>query len=417
MRLFFSIIVLALLLSNCNKQDDINPDNNPDLEAPDSTGPVAVKKTNPMKIYVHYMPWFETPSTNGVNWGQHWTMANKNPENINGDGQREIASYFYPTIGPYASSDKDVIEYHLLLMKYAGIDGLIIDWYGSSDVYDFGNNRTNTEAVIDLLDNVGLTFAVTYEDWTLNAVVNQTDAETVLDAAIADFDYLEKEYFNLDNYINIDGEPLLTVFGPQVITTEADWTILSESLSKSSANLSLWYESGEMGSNAFGEFSWVYEDNSHIENFYKNQKSKFNLILGSAYPGFKDFYTEGGKEESALPWEIDHNNGVTFDETLAMAQAANIDYLQLITWNDFGEGTNIEPTREYGYQYLEKLQVFSGTPYSGEEFEYISKLYNLRKSQADNSSAQTALDKSFDYFVKLQVEDAKAVIDSLEVLY
>ena len=39
------------------------------------------QKTNPMKVYMHYMPWFETPATlGGTNWGYHWKMNNQESE-------------------------------------------------------------------------------------------------------------------------------------------------------------------------------------------------------------------------------------------------------------------------------------------------------------------------------------------------
>src|ERR1700742_2071801 len=53
-----------------------------------------VVKTNAQKVYVHYMPWFETPQTSdNSKWGQHWTMATQNPDNILSNGQGQIASY------------------------------------------------------------------------------------------------------------------------------------------------------------------------------------------------------------------------------------------------------------------------------------------------------------------------------------
>ena len=83
--------------------------------------PVDVPKTYEKPILVHYMPWFETPAFNGF-WGWHWTMNNQNPDIIVDPetGQRQIAAHFYPLIGPYASKDPDVIEYHLLLIKKIG---------------------------------------------------------------------------------------------------------------------------------------------------------------------------------------------------------------------------------------------------------------------------------------------------------
>ena len=83
------------------------------------------------KIMVHYMPWFATKSYSrtiprpeyppGGHWW-HWEMGWINPENVDEEtGRRQIASHFYPLIGPYDSYDPDLMEYHVLLMKLAGI--------------------------------------------------------------------------------------------------------------------------------------------------------------------------------------------------------------------------------------------------------------------------------------------------------
>ena len=123
--------------------------------------PVQVQKTSEQTVFMHYMPWFESKESNGgSNWGYHWTMFNRDPDIIDANGRREIASHYYPLIGPYHSGNKEVIEYHLLLMKYAGIDGVLIDWYGTFDVNDYKINQENTLALVDLIDEVGLEFAI-----------------------------------------------------------------------------------------------------------------------------------------------------------------------------------------------------------------------------------------------------------------
>ena len=78
----------------------------------------------PPQILAHVMPWYAAKPISGV-WGWHWTMNHFDPERIT-NGRREIASALYPVIGPYDSSDTSVLEYHLLLMKLAGTDGIII---------------------------------------------------------------------------------------------------------------------------------------------------------------------------------------------------------------------------------------------------------------------------------------------------
>ncbi len=403
------LATIMLFTYSCTKEST-DP---PVIEDPEQ-GPVDVEKTNPMKVYVHYMPWFETPTTsdNGA-WGIHWTMNTANPDNIDANGKREIAAHYYPAIGPYASSDKDVIEYHLLLMKYAGIDGLIIDWYGSYDLWDYPTNRRNSEAVINKLDEVGLSFALTYEDRTLENIVSNGLAGSVTEAAIEDMAYIESNYFNKNNYIQANDSPLLTVFGPIVLQSEAEWDEVIGSMSEQPTLLSLWNESTEMGSNADGEMAWVLRSNSSLLNFYIHKYATFDYALGAAYPGFVDYYEEGGWGDG-MDWSIDHNNGTALEETLQLALDNEVENIQLVTWNDFGEGTMIEPTQEFGYTFIEKIQEFTGTPFDKTAFETITTLYKLRKDKANDDDTQLLLDEAFNALVQLKLEDAQTIIEGIE---
>lgn len=376
--------------------------------------PVPVAKRNNTKIYMHYMPWFESnESSPDGKWGYHWTMANKNPDRVDANGRREIASHYYPLIGPYHSGNKEVIENHLLMMKYAGVDGVLIDWYGSFNLNDYRINRDNTEQLIEMLDDVGLEYAIVYEDRFLTNIVTAGLSPTVVSAAKTDFSYLQNNYFNDANYIKVDGKPLLLNFGPITLTTPAEWTNAFSVLSTKPTFLTLWYESAEAGTNASGEYAWVYQDNTHISNFYANRLSTLPVAIGSAYPGFKDFYQQGGGGD-AIGWTIEHNNGATLDATLDMARNANLKYLQLITWNDFGEGTMFEPTVEFGYTYIEKVKAFAGVQNAEVSFAEISKLYNLRKQYKSNKAIQTKLDKAFEYFAAMQYDKAVQLLNEIK---
>ncbi|MFB9076073.1 glycoside hydrolase family 71/99-like protein [Flavobacterium procerum] len=400
-------IVMVAGCSNDDKSSD-KP-----LE-PEKIEPVSVEKTNSTKIYMHYMPWFETKeSSTDKKWGYHWTMANKNPDNVGANGRREIASYYYPLIGPYHSGDKNVIENHLLLMKYAGIDGVLIDWYGTYDVNDYRMVKENTEQLIDMLDEVGLEYAIVYEDRFLTNVVNAGKAISVTGAAKTDLAYVQKNYFSDANYIKINGKPLLMNFGPIVLQTPAEWTNVFNTLTEKPTFLTLWDQSIEAGANASGEYAWVYKNSTYLTNFYTNTKPKLNITMGAAYPGFKDFYVEGGGG-GAIGWTIEHNNGTTLDETLSLAKNAAVDYLQLITWNDFGEGTMFEPTVEFGYSYIEKVKAFAGVKNTENVFSDISRLYELRVQKKGNIEIQKKLDQAFNYFVSMQTAKAKQLLSEIK---
>jgi len=79
----------------------------------------------PKSVMVYYMPWFVAKPFSS-SWGWHWTMNHYDPDVVNAFGERQVASWYYPLIGPYDSADPVVLEYHVLLMKLAGVDGVIV---------------------------------------------------------------------------------------------------------------------------------------------------------------------------------------------------------------------------------------------------------------------------------------------------
>lgn len=378
--------------------------------------PVALPKSNSMQLLAHYMPWFEDKTTNGNNqWGIHWTMANQNPDLTDDTGKREIASHYYPLIGPYASSDKALIEYHLLLMKYSGIDGVLIDWYGTYDLNDYAKNKRNTEALLDLLGKVGLKFAIVYEDQTTEKVKEAGLATSATEAAKTDMQYLQRKYFSQNTYLTQNGKPLLLTFGPRTLLTEADWSAAFSVLSPKPEFLTLWDHQSLAGSHASGEFAWVYQSNASLDNFYQNRMPHLASAMGSAYPGFKDFYGVGGWG-SSMTWNIEPNHGATLRTTLEKAKQAGVQSLQLVTWNDFGEGTMLEPTLEFGYTSLETIADFAGTETGTSLFELIAEMYRLRKVHAGKTEVQKQLDQAFYYLVALRPDEAETAIRALSQL-
>jgi hypothetical protein len=406
-----ALMLMGMLFVRCEDEKDTRPPVSFEVEV---LAPEAVTKTNNTKLLVHYMPWFEMPESDPDNqWGIHWTMANQNPGQVGADGYPQVASHFNPLIGPYDSGDPDVVEYHLLLMKYAGIDGVLIDWYGTFDVNDYRANKENAEVLIDKLNEVGLQFAIVYEDRTLSQVVDAGLESGQVAAAIEDMSFLERDYFSRDEYITIEERPLLMVFGPINLQKEEDWSNAFSNLNQNPYFLTLWDQSVDAGSNADGEYAWVYSNNDHLKDFYANKVDVLKFWMGSAYPGFVDFYAEGGWSDD-IGWEIPHNNGATLDETLQMATDAGVDYLQLVTWNDFGEGTMIEPTHEFEYEYLQKVKDFAGVSGEDSDFDLIYSLFEKRKQFQQNSMMQKKLNQVFYYLVSMQPGLASDMMEDIE---
>ena len=90
--------------------------------------------------------------------------------------------------------------------------------------------------------------------------------------------------------------------------------------------------------------------------------------------------------------------------------------IQLVTWNDYGEGTMFEPTHEQGYRSLEVVQEArrkeSGGkfPFAAEDLRLPARLYALRKKPGLDSAV---LEKISDLLNRGKCAEAKQALDTL----
>ncbi|MGP1272458.1 MAG: hypothetical protein ACTS22_03920 [Phycisphaerales bacterium] len=325
---------------------------------------VAAAQPEPTKLLMHYMPWYQTPDVTGF-WGIHWTGPNNefNPDTLAADGRPAIYSHYDPLIGPYDSKDPAVLECHLLQMKLAGIDGVLVDWYGLSDTFDYPLIHDATEALFAATEQFGLEFAVVYEDRSIESQVNlgTLDPSAVGAYLLGEFAWMQASWFNRPHYTRKDGRPLLLNFGPIFVQNAADWNTGFSVLPLRPwfyALPNLWTTAG-----ADGAFTWVpfpvYEGNpseavikQRLIDTHNTPSTDPDRVIPSAVAGFKDIYEPGGR----FPF-LDHRNGATLREGLEVGIDGPWDIVQLVTWNDYGEGTMIEPTFEFGYTFLEVIQT------------------------------------------------------------
>jgi hypothetical protein len=311
--------------------------------------PRAVDPSQRM-ILAHYMPWYVAKPFSQV-WGWHWTMNHFNPDRVI-DGRRPIASHFYPLIGPYDSGDPHVLEYHLLLMKLAGIDGVIVDWYGLQDFRDYRILHRNTQRLVDRAGRLGMKFAICYEDQTIDALVEagRLKPRDRVNHAQQEIESLAKHWLPRDNYVRLDGRPVLLSFGQNGLRDE-EWT---QCLARVKTQVA-YFSQHHRRTAASGAFDWPIpkEGLDAIDRFRESARS-WPHSIAAAYPRFVDIYAEANVHES---WgRIEDDLGATFRSSLKLALETNSPLIQIVTWNDWGEGTMIEPSRKFGYRDLEVLQ-------------------------------------------------------------
>ncbi len=375
-------------------------------------------------LLVHYMPWYQTPSGTGA-WGWHWTMDHFNPNNVDADGRAAIASHFYPLIGPYDSRDADVLAYQVALMKLAGIDGVIVDWYGFENYRDYAILNASTHKLIDAVTRAGLLFAICYEDRSIGARVSEglVRPSLALDEGREVMAYLDEKWLGSSNYLTHAGRPVLFVFGnPPYFDSAADWETLFADLDPKpwlvteddpvSETEPASYPWPPMGMSQGGALTREILD-GYLAAFYARTTTDPFRVAG-AFPGFHDIYAEAGVGNSY--GYLDPEEGATLKHTLDLALATDPDLVQLITWNDYGEGTSLEPTRETGYRYLELIQAARRTgggpafPFVAEDLTLPAQWLDLRRNRRADLAAMRTLDGAYAALVAGDLDLARALL-------
>jgi len=384
-------------------------------------------------VLAHYMPWFVSQPYSG-SWGWHWTMNHFNPQVIDTNGQREIASWYYPLIGPYDSLDPAVLEYHVLLMKLAGIDGVIVDWYGQDNYNDFAINNQRTLALLSYTRKAGLKFSLCYEDGTIQTEINGNyiTAGNAIAHAQQTLLYAQTNYFTDATYLRLTNAPVFFNFGPQYFKNNSDWTTIFSVLNPT--NKPAFFTEDNRLPVGVGAFDWPpmwmsaggtnvltpAQLNSYLNSFDQNGAA-WPGFVSSSFPRFHDIYSQAGAGSSY--GSLDDANGSTLTNTFNRSLTNRSAMVQLVTWNDFGEGTMLEPTLEYGYRDLGILQnlrrqyLDASFTNGTNELAMAFRLYNLRKQYGNVPATADELNRIFTNLVSGNLSAANLQLGGLEAIH
>ena len=330
-------------------------------------------------------------------------------------------------------------------MKLAGIDGVIVDWYGPDNYYDYAVNNQRTLALFNYTRKAGLKFSLCYEDATIAAEisggsmngVNVTAGNAILHAQQTML-YVQTNFFTDPSFLRLNNEPVLLNFGPAYFNSDSDWTSIFSVLNASNQP-AFYTEDSRLTPVITGAFDWPPMSQSsgnpltlssnqlqnYLVNFEQTAKNQaWPSFISSAFPRFHDIYAQVGGTSLGY---LDDASGSTLTSTLSRAMTNNSAVVQIVTWNDFGEGTIVEPTAagsgpttEYGYadlgiiQDLRRQYLDPGFAYHTNDLAMALQLYNLRKQYGDNPAIAAELDRIFTNIVSGQVSTANLQLTGVE---
>lgn len=322
------------------------------------------------EVGVYYYPGWNRPNVDG------WEKIKPYPE-------RE------PLLGWYEEGADYVTRTQLSWLEKYGINFVAYDWY-----WDQGSGVKNRTYAIDSFirssKGVNVDFTILW--------ANHTGTPTSYEQFDKIVDYWIKNYFTKTNYKKIDGKPVVFIFSPDLLfkDSEAFGSSPKELLNRAratarQAGLKGIYFIGSAQANKESVSVELPEQSYDALSAYNYQNSSSSELgsksLSTSYQELSDGYAKNWNvilQNSKIPYILPvtsgwdktpwggsfisaHDNSsstpATFAEHLMRAKkillsnpAKTLNTVVICCWNEYGEGSYIEPTKKFGYEYLENIK-------------------------------------------------------------
>jgi len=266
-------------------------------------------------VGVHYFMWYGRQDTG---WGNDATVV--------ADGAPT------PLLGKYESDDPVVVDTHIQQMTNAGFDFVIVHINAESPA-----GWTRAHRFFDRLRGRRLHAAVMLD----GLYTRPADAKAMW------VDKVRKEFAAHPNYFLFHGKPLVMLFSASVDFAAPDLTLRNV----------YWTERYDPGTNTFNGLQVLY---LHDWPFWGASPPPIVNGVVPVVPGYTD--THLGRDRSM---EFPRNNGQMYHEQWRRALALRPELIVVYSWNEYFEQTAIEPTREWGEQYLQWTACYIAQAHSG----------------------------------------------------
>ena len=257
---------------------------------------------------------------------------------------------------PYTSSDPATIERHVLQAQQAGIDGFVQSWYGPQVV----NNQTETNfaALLDIADRHGFSAAVDLEV-TSPFIHSQTDL-------VAALQHLLTVHARHRAYLRVGGRPVV-FFWQQGRFPVATWEAIRSQIDPQ--RMSIWIMEGVdldylevFDGNHLYSVAWDPAPEGTLVRWAQQIRewdaahSAIRTWVATVMPGYDDRVT--GRPDAFVR---DRAGGEYYRRGWEGAIRSAADWVIITSFNEWMEGSQIEPSVGYGDSYLHLTRELADT--------------------------------------------------------
>lgn len=293
------------------------------------------------KVLAFYYTWYGTPQVSG-NW-YHWDEGGHSPNDVNEDGYPDLGATNHPSYGPYDSNDPYTIRRHLKWSEEAGIDALIATWWGQGLYHDKALEVVLREAT---------------QSSTKLSVYYEVVPKSGMNGVVEDFRYIIEKHGRHPGFFRVDGKPVIFVYGRAMGQLNyQQWSeVLKQVRSKYDALFIADTGSQELielfdGGHTYNPVGLVVQQQNmdiHYRELVNKCRKAGKIACATVIPGYDD--SNIGRKNITV---ANRKGGELYKSLWSKAEASDPDWILITSFNEWHEGSEIEPSIEHGKLYLQ----------------------------------------------------------------
>jgi hypothetical protein len=261
-----------------------------------------------------------------------------------------------PLSGAYSSNEDETISRHIRLAKSAGIDGFIVSWWGPNSQSD-----NNFRRILAWAEKLDLKVTIYHEN-------SEYFKRTRL-SYLRDIKYVLDTYSKSPAFLKLDGTPVIFTYTVSVLPLEDYRSVKSELQQQGYIFVNIGDTLDPQYLDVFdGLHTYVVPDSSaNLTSTYDSASlatKSYSVIAGGQTRKIWAATICPGWDLRSIPWGGPtlfgpREDAAYYNSTFKAAMASEPDWLLITSFNEWWENTEIEPSKTYGYKYVDVTTAYA----------------------------------------------------------